>query len=195
MADNIKTILTLTAIILGLVILFSPVTYSLANRLYKKIKTSFKKSSSEEEKISAMQEIQIAVETLVSVGKGATIIIDVKNETNEYVTGSQLLDSRITSDLLVNIFEGSKTPLHDGAVIIKDNRIDRASAYITNLSAQKTLQKFGTRHRSALGLSEVTRAIIIVISEESGQVRVFFKGKWEEVPERELFGRIITLWS
>ena len=194
MSEDIKVILDIVAVTLVLVILFSPITYGLINRLYRKIKASFKKTSSEEEKISAMQEIQIAVETLSAAGKGASIIIDVKNETNEYVTGSQLLDSRITSDLLVNIFEGSKTPLHDGAVIIKDNRIDRASAYITNLSAQKTPEKFGTRHRSALGLSEVTRAIIIVISEETKQIRVFFKGKWEEVPERELFGKIINLW-
>jgi|GEM_PF-2153096 len=194
MSANIKMVMNLVIITIFLVVLFSPITYNLINRVYKKIKVAFKKSSSEEEKISAMQEIQIAVETLVAAGKGATIIIDVKNETNEYITGSQLLDSRITSDLLVNIFEGSKTPLHDGAVIINDNRIERASSYITNLSAQKTPEKFGTRHRSALGLSEVTRAIIIVISEETKTTRVFFKGKWEEVPERELFGKIINLW-
>ena len=194
MTHDIKTAIDLIIVTLVLVILFSPITYSLINRVYKKIKASLKKTSSEEEKISAVQEIQKAAETLISVGKGATMIIDVKNETNEYVTGSQLLDSRITSDLLINIFEGSKTPLHDGAVIIKDNRIDRAAAYITNLSAQKTPEKFGTRHRSALGLSEVTRAIIIVISEETKTVRIFFKGKWEEVPERELFGKIINLW-
>ncbi|NQX83361.1 MAG: DNA integrity scanning protein DisA nucleotide-binding domain protein [Mycoplasmataceae bacterium] len=151
-------------------------------------------NTSEEEKISIIQEIQTAVDLLKTSEKGASIVIDVKNETNEYVTDSELIDSRITSNLMINIFEGSKTPLHDGAIIIKNNRIDRASAYITNLSQQPVPKKFGTRHRSALGLSEVTKAIIIVLSEETGKIRIFFNSKYEDVNQRDLFGRIVDLW-
>jgi diadenylate cyclase len=160
-----------------LIILLSPIFQSIITKIYKSIKLAFRRKSTEEQKISVIQEIQTTVDVLISEGKGASIIIDVKNETNEYVTDAELLDSRITSNFLINIFEGSKTPLHDGAVIIKENRIDRASAYITKLSEQKVPRKFGTRHRSALGLSEVTKAIIIVVSEETGKITIFYKSK------------------
>lgn len=189
-----STILAMLIIILVIVVLMSPLTYLIFNKLFKIIKNFLISKSSEEEKISVIQEIQSAVDALLSAGKGATIVIDVKNETNEYVTDSELIDSRITSNLLINIFEGSKTPLHDGAIIIKENRIDRASAYITNLSKQPVPKVFGTRHRSALGLSEVTKAIIIVLSEETGKIRIFYKSKWEEINQRDLFGKIVDLW-
>ncbi len=189
------TLIALSWVIIVFVIILSPITYSLLYRATKHIKTYFRKVSSEEEKISVVQEIQKSIVSLSGVKKGATIVIDIKNETNEYVTDSELIDSRLTSNLLINIFEGSKTPLHDGAVILKENRIDRASAYITNLSKQSVPKKFGTRHRSALGLSEVTKAIIIVLSEETGTIRIFYKSKWEDVSQRDLFGRIIDLWA
>lgn len=187
--------IALISVVIVLIILLSPLFSSTVIKAFRGLKTTMKNSSSEEEKISTVQEIQTAIDTLVSAEKGATIVIDVKNETNEYITDSELLDSRVSSNLLINIFEGSKTPLHDGAVIIKGNRIDRASAMITNLSKSKSIPKrFGTRHRSALGLAEVTKAIIIVVSEESGKVRIFNKSKFEEVNARNLFGRIIDLW-
>ncbi len=187
--------ITLLSIILVFTIVLSPLFYSAIIDLFKNVKSSMRNSTSEEEKISVVQEIQTSVDALVTAEKGATIVIDVKNETNEYVTDSELIDSRVNANLLINIFEGSKTPLHDGAVIIKGNRIDRASAMITNLSQNKSVPKrFGTRHRSALGLAEVTKAIIIVISEETGKIRIFYKSKFEEVNQRDLFGRIIDLW-
>lgn len=184
----------LFAIILIVIVIFSPITYNLTVKLFKSIKRLFSKSTTEEQKITAIKEIEIAMSSLATAGKGATIVIDVKDETNEYVTDSELIDSRISANLLINIFEGSKTPLHDGAVIMKNNRIDRASAYITNLSKQKVPKSFGTRHRSALGLSEVTKAIIIVLSEETGKIRIFFNSKFEECDQRELFGKLVNLW-
>lgn len=190
-----QLIILLISITLALVIILSPLFSSTMTGLFKSLRTSMANSTSEEEKISTVQEIQTAVDTLTAAEKGATIVIDVKNETNEYLTDSELIDSRVSSNLLINIFEGNKTPLHDGAVIIKGNRIDRASAMITNLSQNKALPKrFGTRHRSAMGLAEVTKAIIIVISEETGKVRIFHKSKYEDVNQRDLFGRIIKLW-
>ncbi len=191
---NPETTGILIICLIFIVIIFSPLTYSVFMKIFKSIKRFFISKTTEEEKISAIQEIQTAISFLASAGKGSTSIIDIKNETNEYVVDSELIDSRITSNLLINIFEGSKTPLHDGAVIIKDNRIDKASSYITNLSQQVVPKTFGTRHRSALGLSEVTKAIIIVLSEETSKVKIFHNSKWEDVSERNLFGRIVDLW-
>jgi len=81
------------------------------------------------------------------------------------------VDASISSPLLINIFEHN-TPLHDGAVIIRGNRVVSATCYLP-LSASSSISKsFGTRHRAALGLSEVSDAIIIVVSEETGHVSV-----------------------
>lgn len=203
-ADNLRNITDVATpentfivlvVLLIVVVIFSPVTYALFSKLFRRMKKTFTNRTTEEEKHYVIQEIQTAVDSLTAVEKGATIVIDIRNETNEYVIDSELLDSRITSNLLINIFEGSKTPLHDGAIIIKDNRIDRASAMITKLSEQEVPKKFGTRHRSALGLSEVTKAIIIVLSEETGKITIFHKSKWEEVKLKELAGNIVNLWD
>ncbi len=87
-----------------------------------------------------------------------------------------VIDARITSELLLTIFF-NKTPLHDGAVIISHDRIAYAGA-ILPLSQNNLNWKYGTRHRAALGLSEVSRAIILVVSEESGDISIAERGKF-----------------
>ncbi len=180
-------------ILIAVIILFSPITYAVLTKFVKWFKRTTGTVSAED-KMSVIQEIHQAIDTLSENEKGATIVIDVRDEAKEYVTDSEFIDSKVTSNLLINIFEGSKTPLHDGAIIIRDNRITNASAYITKLSEQEVPKKFGTRHRSALGLAEVTKAIIIVLSEETGTVKIFHNSKWEDVNAKDLFSRIVELW-
>ncbi len=184
----------LLIIILISVILLSPATSQLFNKFVKWTKRSFSRVS-DEDKVSVIQEIHSAVDSLASNDKGATIVIDIRGEVQEYVTDSEMIDSLVSANLIINIFEGSKTPLHDGAIIINNNRITRASAYITKLSEQEVPKKFGTRHRSALGLSEVTNAIIIVLSEETNTLKIFHKSKWEDISSKDLFNKIIELWN
>ena len=86
------------------------------------------------------------------------------------------VDALITSELLLTIFF-NKTPLHDGAVIISHNRIAYAGA-ILPLSQNNLNWKYGTRHRAALGLSEVSRAVVLVVSEESGDISIAERGKF-----------------
>ncbi len=191
---DINTVGILIVILMVLVVLLSPTTYKLIGNMLKMTKLNISKVSNED-KVEATQEIHSAIETLLENEKGATIVIDVRNEVHEYVTDSQPLDSIISSNLIINIFEGSKTPLHDGAVVIRNNRIAKASAYITKLSEQEVPKKFGTRHRSALGLSEVTKAIIIVLSEETNTIKMFHNSKWYDVPHKDLFNKIIELWK
>lgn len=187
-------IIVAIVLIVSLIVLFSPVTYSILSRLLKSVRVRINKVS-KEDKIAIIQEINQAIEALAKNEKGATIVIDVREEVEEYITDSEHLDSLVSSNLMINIFEGSKTPLHDGAIIIQNNRITNASAYITKLSEQENLpKKFGTRHRSALGLAEVTKAIIIVLSEETGTCKIFHNSKWEDVENNELFNRIVELW-
>jgi diadenylate cyclase len=100
---------------------------------------------------------------------GALISIQMKTGLEDYIETGIPLDADISSGLLINIFIPN-TPLHDGAVIIRDNRIAVAAAYLP-LSESNTIPKeLGTRHRAAVGISEVTDALTIVVSEETGGV-------------------------
>ena len=106
-----------------------------------------------------------------SVCTGALIVVEQAIQLTEYEMTGIELDCKVSSQVLINIFEHN-TPLHDGAVIIRGDRITSATCYLPlsdNMSISKDL---GTRHRAALGMSEVCDAIIIVVSEETGLVSV-----------------------
>ena len=101
---------------------------------------------------------------------GALISIEKETGLSEYIeTGT--LDSVITSELLINIFIPN-TPLHDGAVIVQRNRIAAAGCYLPLSESPFISKELGTRHRAALGLSEVTDAITIIVSEETGAISI-----------------------
>ena len=88
------------------------------------------------------------------------------------------LDAVVSSQLLINIFEHN-TPLHDGAVIVRGNRVTSATCYLPlsdNLDLSKEL---GTRHRAGVGVSEVTDSLTVIVSEETGKVSVAYEGKLE----------------
>ncbi|NLJ90414.1 MAG: TIGR00159 family protein [Clostridiales bacterium] len=108
---------------------------------------------------------------LAKAKTGALIVIEKDVPLNEYAKSGIALDSLISSQLLINIFE-TNTPLHDGAVIIRGNRIVAATSYLP-LSEDTGISKdLGTRHRAALGISESTDSLTIVVSEETGKVSV-----------------------
>lgn len=122
-----------------------------------------------------VNELIKAVFEMAKVKTGALIVIEKKTPLNEYERTGITLDSVITSQLLINIFE-KNTPLHDGAVIIRGDRIVSATCYLPlsdNLFLSKEL---GTRHRAAVGISEVTDSLTIVVSEETGAVSVSMEG-------------------
>lgn len=122
-----------------------------------------------------VNELIKAVFEMAKVKTGALIVIEKKTPLNEYERTGITLDSVITSQLLINIFE-KNTPLHDGAVIIRGDRIVSATCYLPlsdNLFLSKEL---GTRHRAAVGISEVTDSLTIVVSEETGAVSMAMEG-------------------
>ena len=122
-----------------------------------------------------VNELIKAVFEMAKVKTGALIVIEKKTPLNEYERTGITLDSVITSQLLIKIFE-KNTPLHDGAVIIRGDRIVSATCYLPlsdNLFLSKEL---GTRHRAAVGISEVTDSLTIVVSEETGAVSVAMEG-------------------
>ncbi|HEP1502228.1 TPA: TIGR00159 family protein [Streptococcus pyogenes] len=108
---------------------------------------------------------------------GALIAIEQTQTLQEYIATGIPLNADISSQLLINIFIPN-TPLHDGAVIVSQNKIVAACAYLP-LSESKAISKeFGTRHRAAIGLSENSDALTIIVSEETGAISVTRKGQF-----------------
>ena len=113
---------------------------------------------------------------MARVKTGALIVIEKNTPLTEYERTGIQVDAIVSSQLLINIFEHN-TPLHDGAVIIRGDRITSATCYLP-LSDNMTISKdLGTRHRAALGMSEVCDALVIVVSEETGLVSVASGGR------------------
>ena len=111
-----------------------------------------------------------------SVCTGALIVVEQAIRLTEYEMTGIELDCKVSSQVLLNIFEHN-TPLHDGAVIMRGDRIASATCYLPLSDNMQISKDLGTRHRAALGISEVSDALIIAVSEETGQVSVAMGGQ------------------
>jgi diadenylate cyclase len=118
---------------------------------------------------SVYDEIVLAMTTLGSEKTGALIVVERSVGLRNFVDAGVQLDARISYDLLVTIFNPS-TPLHDGAVVIQDERLAAASVFLPLTKNPEISRELGTRHRAAIGITEGTDAISIVVSEETGLI-------------------------
>ncbi|RMG01280.1 MAG: TIGR00159 family protein [Acidobacteria bacterium] len=116
---------------------------------------------------SVYDEIVLAVMTLATSRIGALIVIERSISLHNVAESGVRLDARISYDLLVTIFNPS-TPLHDGAVIIRNEKISAASVFLPLTKNPEISRELGTRHRAAIGITEDTDAVVIVVSEETG---------------------------
>ena len=133
---------------------------------------SLESKKSEEDMID---EICLAANSMSRTKTGALIVFERRTKLDDMLTGGTLINSAISSELIENIFVPN-TPLHDGAVIIRDSKIYKA-ACVLPLSANKNLSKeFGTRHRAGLGISEQSDCVVLVVSEETGKISVMVGG-------------------
>ncbi|MBO5278795.1 MAG: diadenylate cyclase CdaA [Lachnospiraceae bacterium] len=123
-----------------------------------------------------IQELTKAAFSLAKTKTGALIVIEQNDLLTEYENTGIPLDSLISSQLLINIFEHN-TPLHDGAIIIRGDRIVAATCYLPLSDNMEISKDLGTRHRAGLGISEVTDSLTIIVSEETGKVTVAFGGR------------------
>lgn len=182
-------------ILLAAVIIFSPIPWLVILKYSKKFMHTIKPKNKDEDKFNVIQNINLALENLSELKKGATIIIDDLNETVSFIADQEFINSEISSNLMTSIFEATSSPLHDGAIIISDGRIKSASAFISKLSNKKVPKIFGTRHRSALGISEVTKSIVVVLSEETHNIYIFFNGEYEKINKKEFFEKLYEYWK
>ncbi len=123
-----------------------------------------------------VDELALASQSLAQRKIGALIVIEREQGLRHFIETGILIDAVVSYDLLVNIFI-PKTPLHDGAVIIQDGRIKAASTFLPITTHPSLSKDFGTRHRAAVGVTEETDAIAIVVSEERGEVSAAIKGR------------------
>lgn len=125
-----------------------------------------------------IHEIAKACVEMGRVKTGALIVIEQKDSLSDYERTGIDVDGIVTSQLLINIFEHN-TPLHDGAVIIRGNRITSATCYLPLSDNMDLGKELGTRHRAGVGISEVTDSLTIIVSEESGKISVAYNGGLE----------------
>ncbi|GAA3611685.1 diadenylate cyclase CdaA [Secundilactobacillus similis] len=118
-----------------------------------------------------IQALDKAIQYMSKRRIGALMTIQMDTGLEDYIETGIELNAHITGELLINIFIPN-TPLHDGAVIIRDNQVAVAAAYLPLSESNLIPKELGTRHRAAVGISEVTDALTIVISEETGEVSI-----------------------
>lgn len=126
-----------------------------------------------------VEEVVAAAMALAREKTGALIVFEKSHGLLNYSLTGTRLDARIHCDVLVAIFQNS-SPLHDGAVIIYDNMIQSAGCFLPLSKSGDVQRHFGTRHRAALGVSEVSDAVVVVVSEETGKVQICHEGVFQE---------------
>lgn len=121
---------------------------------------------------------------------GALISIEQTQTLQEYIATGIPLEADISSELLINIFIPN-TPLHDGAVIIRDDKIATACSYLPLTESMGISKEFGTRHRAAIGLSENSDALTVVVSEETGGISIAVRGEFMHDLTKENFESVL----
>lgn len=166
----------------AVIIVFQPELRNALEQLGRKnpIVNLFSSDESRDEKIGytdrTIQEIVRATIEMSKVKTGALIVLEREVPLGEYERTGIPVDAKMSSQLLINIFEHN-TPLHDGAVIVRSNRIVSATCYLPLSDSLEIGKELGTRHRAAVGISEVSDSVTIVVSEETGGISIAQGGR------------------
>lgn len=138
-----------------------------------------------------VNEIVRAVFEMAKVKTGALIVIERKVSLREIERTGIEINGVVSSQLLINIFEHN-TPLHDGAVVIRGNRVTAATCYLPLSDNMMISKDLGTRHRAAVGISEVTDSLTVVVSEETGRVSLVEGGSLQKISDAESLRRALA---
>ncbi|MBE6052155.1 MAG: TIGR00159 family protein [Clostridium sp.] len=167
---------TLTIGVLSVIIIFQPEIRRALEHLGRSAFDDIHNVQSMENRNEVVNEIVIAVDNLAETKTGALIVIEQATGLGDILLSGTIIDAKVTSALLENIFV-INTPLHDGATIIRKNRIHASGCVLPLTNNNLINKKLGTRHRAAMGLSENSDALIIVVSEETGVISLAVNGK------------------
>ncbi|MDC7219519.1 MAG: diadenylate cyclase CdaA [Spirochaetales bacterium] len=183
--DTLLWILNILApgIMIGLAIVFQPELRTIINRAGRRDAFSLKGRS----RSYHIDYTLSALEVLASRRRGALVVFSRTSDLKSIIDTGTRLNADLSSSLVITIF-GHDTPLHDGAIVVADGKIQAAGCFLP-LSRQTNLRKsFGTRHRAALGLTEETDAVVLVASEETGAISLVYDSSLYydlSVPEAE----------
>lgn len=161
---------------LALIIIFQPEIRNVLEQIGKTQLLGRHKVLSVGERERIVREITLAIEYLKKTRIGALIVIERDVSLRDYIERAKKVYADITSELLISIFFPNN-PLHDGGVIIQGDRISCAGAVFPTSVDMKIVKRLGTRHRAALGISEETDCIAIVVSEETGRISIAINGE------------------
>ena len=163
--------------VIGIIVIFQPEIRRGLEKLGRVSIFSDREGSERKQQEKLVKELDKAIQYMSKRRIGALITIEQKTGLDDYIETGIKLDALVTGELLINIFIPN-TPLHDGAVIVKGNRVVVASAYLPLSDNAMIPKSLGTRHRAAVGISEVTDAITVVVSEETGGVTIIRNGQF-----------------
>jgi diadenylate cyclase len=138
----------------------------------------FRYFNRQEAATEVIEEVVVAATTLAAQRVGAIIAIERDIGLRNYIESGIPLDANLTHDLLVTIFQHD-SPLHDGAVIIQESRIAAAACFLPLTVNPRISRELGTRHRAAIGLTEESDAVAVIVSEESGSISLALDGRLE----------------
>ncbi len=169
----------LSVLAIGAIVLFQP---ELRRALEKIGRSRFKSILNFDEGANIRVQTTAVIEEIVkacvdmsSKYTGALIVIERDTKIGEIINTGTQLESNVSSELLINLFVPD-TPLHDGAVVIRDNKIKAAACFLPLTDNPNLSKELGTRHRAALGITEVSDCIAVVVSEESGKISFALNG-------------------
>lgn len=168
--------------VLAVIIVFQPELRSALEKVGRKSLNQYlpfangeDESKAETKTMEMITDITTAVERLAATKTGALIVIERETKLGDIIDTGISIDASTTPELITNIFY-NKAPLHDGAMIIKDNRIAASGCFLP-LSQKHHDSELGTRHRAGIGMSEVSDAVIIIVSEETGIISMAVDGQ------------------
>jgi diadenylate cyclase len=165
---------SISALVVAIPVIFQPEIRRVLERLGRT--GSILTRVSEEETSEVIEEVAVAAEYLSQHRLGGLIVLERDTGLQEFIDTGSILDSQVSSEILIAVFY-PYTALHDGAVIIRGNRLVAASCVLPLTEDPSLDRRFGTRHRAAIGLSEQTDAVVVVVSEERGTISVAHDGR------------------
>lgn len=162
-------------IVIAVIVLFQP---EIRRALAQMGEAPFLQSFTSAEELKSLEEIVKAAVSLSNRKIGALIAIERETSLKEFVEIGTPLDAKVTREILLSIFHPT-SPIHDGAVVIRGNRIVAAGCFLPITLRTEISKEMGTRHRAGMGLTEETDAVVIIVSEETGNISMAIGGKLE----------------
>ena len=161
--------------VIALIIVFQP---EIRRALAQMGEAQFLQTFTSAEELKSLEEIVRAAIALANRKIGALMVIERDTSLKDFVEIGTPLDAKVSKELLISIFHPA-SPIHDGAVVIKGNRVVAAGCFLPITLSPEVSKAMGTRHRAGLGLAEETDAVVIVVSEETGMISLAISGKLE----------------